>query len=155
MPNYLIPLEYGVYLFKGIALIFAFANIFMSYRGFYDTAFGRQRPLDLYRAAIFLLSVGTIAANAAYLFLGTDMAVDIRIFFATMCFAMGMGVATYTNRRIIEARTERFLFLHEHIDVALAIVELDEIAPEEAKRIANECRALVAKKELSNGRLWS
>ena len=102
-------------------------------------AHGLGNGIGWLRSAVFFLGAGTFAFQSFALF---GKANDATRFMSSLTLLIGLGVAAYA--RAEARRIDKFGALFVFVGGAMAIVDLWRVDPEQAERIAADCRRLTA-----------
>lgn len=126
-------------LMRALVIVLASYHLWWTAPSFVDAARGDWGRRVAYRCTLFLLIGGSFAFQVIALFYTPNEATRIM-----SLVVISVGLVTCFSVKRFSDHYGKFDRLFANLDAALAIVDLWQVAPEAATKIADECRRQTA-----------
>ncbi len=136
----------ATYALRFIAAGLAIYNISWTWRGQLEFLRGKFTLTATYESVVFWMAVSVVLFQVSFA-LGSNLATRLA---AYIVLTIVMGLAAYGRYIGLQIRSRNVEFVHDHLDVALAIADLAVLDKDKAYEMAALCRREAAK-IVSNG----
>lgn len=132
-------------LLRVVSVLLAPVLLVMSWRGFMLFGRGRQSMPNTIRSLAFLGALSALIFQSMILVGEVLPAPDSLSLLMSLVLSTSMLIAALIKLSRMQCHpVDELEMIEGHIDVAMAIVELDRMSPDEARVVATECRHRVA-----------